>query len=212
MYSRDVGEKTIICGYVRRIIPGGFGFEPIGELKTFYGNEVTGIASKEHLDEIERLYLENKDGLVRIACVGVSRNSMLVRLDSISRVERATGLPDATTQLEDLRNLKDGWYEGDGFAPSGEGLDWLDDALFREYDCRLPSPRIYPMFDGDVQLEWMIGRNDASLEVILSERRGYWHNLNLTTDEDEERLLNLNDREEWRWLNARLRRMVESAE
>ena len=58
----------------------------------------------------------------------------------------------------------------------------------------------------------MIGRNDASLEVDFSECRGYWHNLNLTTDEDEERSLNLDDRNEWGWLNARLISLMESAE
>ena len=120
--------------------------------------------------------------------------------------------PSVTSQLDELRTMKDGWYEGEGLAPSHEGLDWLNSVFPREYDRNLPSPRIYPTFDGYVQLEWMVGRNDASLEVDLSKRLGYWHNLNLETDIDEERLLDLEDSDEWGWLNARLWRLTEISE
>lgn len=117
-----------------------------------------------------------------------------------------------TAQLGDLRNLKDGWHDGDGFAPSHKGLDWLEARLSNEYLNLLPLPRIYPTFEGGVQLEWSIGSNDASLEVNLSDRSGYWHNLNLRTGKDEERLLNLEGSEEWDRLSAMLQRLTESAE
>ena len=128
---------------------------------------------------------------------------------TIAYLER-TG-KDVTTQLDYLRTLKDGWYDGDGLAPSHEGLDWLKSKL-NEYPKRLPLPLIYPTLEGGVQLEWSIGPNDTSLEVNLSDRSGYWHNLNLRTAKDEERLLNLDDREEWDWLNAKLQRLLENAE
>ncbi len=119
---------------------------------------------------------------------------------------------DVTAQLDDLRNLKDGWLDGDGLAPGHEGLDWLDAMLSNEYPNHLPLPRIYPTFEGGVQLEWSIGPNDASLEINLSDRSGYWHNLNLRTGKDEERLLNLEDGGEWNWLNSELQRLTGSAE
>ena len=118
---------------------------------------------------------------------------------------------DVTAQMDDLRNLKDGWYDGDGSAPSHEGLDWLEARLSSEYLNLLPLPRIYPTFEGGVQLEWSIGPNDTSLEVNLSSRSGYWHNLNLRTGKDEERLMNLEGSGEWDWLSARLQRLTESA-
>ena len=59
----------------------------------------------------------------------------------------------------------------------------------------------------------MVNRaNDASLEVNLSDRSGYWHNLNLRTGKDEERLLNLEGSKEWDWLSSRLQRLTESAD
>ena len=125
----------------------------------------------------------------------------------IQRTER-----DVTAQLDDLRNLKDGWYDGDGLAPSHEGLDWLEARLSNEYLNLLPLPRIYPTVEGGVQLEWSIGSNDTSLEVNLSDHSGYWHNLNLRIAKDEERYLSLEDRGEWNWLNAELQRLVESEE
>ncbi len=117
-----------------------------------------------------------------------------------------------TAQLDDLRNLKDGWLDGDGLAPSHEGLNWLQAKFSDQYLDHLPLPRIYPTFEGGVQLEWSISPNDASLEINLSDRSGYWHNLNLRTDKDEERLLNLEDGGEWDWLSARLQFLTESAE
>lgn len=119
---------------------------------------------------------------------------------------------DVTAQLDALRNLKDGWYDGDGLALSNKGLDWLGAKFSDQYPDYLPLPRIYPTFEGGVRLEWSIGPNDASLEVNLSDRSGYWHNLNLQTDKDEERLLNLGDSGEWNWLNSKLRLFMESAE
>ena len=32
---------------------------------------------------------------------------------------------DISSQIDDLRLLKDGWLEGQGKGPSQEGLDWL---------------------------------------------------------------------------------------
>lgn len=119
---------------------------------------------------------------------------------------------DVTAQMDDLRNLKDGWRDGDGLAPSHKGLDWLEAKLSNEYPDHLPLPRIYPTFEGSVQLEWSIGPNDASLEVNLSDRSGYWHNLNLQTGKDEERLMDLDNSGAWDWLNAKLQRLVESEE
>ncbi len=119
---------------------------------------------------------------------------------------------DVISQLDDLRNLKDGCYDGDGLAPSHEGLGWLEAKLSNEYLNLLPLPRIYPTFEGGVQFEWSIGPNDTSLEVNLSDRSGYWHNLNLRTGKDEERVLNLGDSGEWDWLTAKLQRLTESVE
>ena len=75
---------------------------------------------------------------------------------------------------------------------------------------RLPRPYICPAPEGGVQAEWPIGHNEASLEVNLEDRSGYRHNLNMRTDEDEERELDLRDSGEWAWFNARLRRLAES--
>ena len=167
--------------------------------KTRYAARILVRHAKNWKDSRFRIRRTAKKGVNATAQLPDERGD---RIDSLN----------VSAQLDDLRNMKDGWYEGDGFAPSHEGLDWLDAAFPREYDHRLPLPRIYPTFDGGAQLEWMIGQNDASLEVDFSERSGYWHNLNLDTDKDEERLLNLGDSGEWGWLNARLRRLMESAE
>ena len=115
--ERDIIEKTIVCGRILCLTPIGFDVQPIGGPKPLY-QVVKASANNEDRNEVKRLYREDKRGLVRIACVGLFRNDRLVSLRSISRIDRAFPLYEVTAQIDDLRNLKDGWYEGDGFAPS----------------------------------------------------------------------------------------------
>jgi len=51
-------------------------------------------------------------------------------------------------------------------------------------------PYFYPSDDG-VRLEWDLNNTDASLEIDLDTKQAYWHELNLKTDEDYDKVLNL---------------------
>ena len=128
---------------------------------------------------------------------------------------------DVPAQLDELRKLKDGWADGIqhpsdwgsgyGKAPSHEGLDWIGDALEREYPDDLPFPRIYPTPEGGVQMEWTLGRFEAEIEVNLEDRVGEWLWIEVTSEEDGEAILNLDDSDSWAWLASKIRRLEESA-
>ena len=114
---------------------------------------------------------------------------------------------DLTVQLDSMRNLKDGWLEGGGVAPSASGLDWLAGALARHYPEGSPRPYLYPTEDGGVQAEWSFTCWCGSLEIDLNSRCGNWFALNLETDSAEERQLRCDEPADWQWLVRRIHDM-----
>ena len=109
------------------------------------------------------------------------------------------------TRLSGLRNLEDGWLDGYGLAPSPDGVDWLIDQFESLYDVALLTPYTYPTPEGGVQCEWRFDPQDITLEVNLESRTAEWHRLNLLTEHEETRSLNLNARNDWQWLCKAIR-------
>lgn len=98
---------------------------------------------------------------------------------------------DISAQIYDLRQLKDGWLEGQGKAPSKEGLDWLSQAFDKHYSGDLPLPYLYPTEPGGVQAEWSLGRNEITLEIDLAGHSGYFHALQMEDNTEETLCLDL---------------------
>lgn len=115
---------------------------------------------------------------------------------------------DVPARLEELKALRDGWLNGRGIAPVPAGLDWLAVEIKTRYPEELPLPYVYPVAEGGVRLEWSITPHEISLEIDLGQKSGEWHTLNLDTDVDESRALNLDDEAAWDWMICRLSEMV----
>ena len=112
---------------------------------------------------------------------------------------------DISARLRELRLLKDGWLDGQGVAPSEEGLDWLSQAFDQHYPEDLPLPCLYPTEEGGVEAEWQFGSRGDSLEIELSSYSGEWHALDMEANTVSERTLNLDDAEDWKWLVEQIR-------
>ena len=96
------------------------------QLQSAYKVEVPAPIPDRHLDTILEAFKSGADG-ARVTVRGTGRRDRRHRVlcfDSVDEVVLHEPL-DVTSQLDDLRRMKDGWYDGDGFAPSYEGLDWL---------------------------------------------------------------------------------------
>ena len=111
-------------------------------------------------------------------------------------------------QFDDLSHLRDGWLDGDGKAPSSDGLEWLHHAFECNYPHEIPLPHIYPTENGGVQAEWSLGPNEVTFDVNLETHLGDWHLLNVETDEISERTLNCDDDGDWKWLVDRIKGMA----
>ncbi|WP_041707266.1 hypothetical protein [Alicyclobacillus acidocaldarius] len=84
----------------------------------------------------------------------------------------ATLKPELQAQLDKLLRLRNGWLDGDGRAPNKQRLKRLFQVLDTMYLTVPPLPYVYPTPDGNVQLEWTIGRSEWSMEVDLNTYRG----------------------------------------
>ncbi len=116
---------------------------------------------------------------------------------------------DIPARLDEFRDMKDGWLEGEGVAPSLEGLDWLAAGFDRHFPDDLPLPYLYPTPEGGVQAEWSLSENEISLEVDLVTHHGAWHRLKINNQADDVQELNLDDDNGWAWIVAEIRNMVE---
>src|SRR3990167_8802911 len=114
---------------------------------------------------------------------------------------------DISARLDELRQLKDGWFEGKGLAPKQDGLDWLTDVFEKYYPDDLSLPYIYPTAEGNIQAEWSIKPNEASLEIDLKSHKGEWHCLNLDSNAEDTDTLNLEQEQNWELLIDKLRKL-----
>ena len=117
---------------------------------------------------------------------------------------------DVSARLEEFKGMKDGWFEGEGVAPSPDGLDWLASEFEQQYVGDAPPPYLYPTIDGGVRAEWSLGANAIVLEIDLRERSADWLWFDRNSDASQERRLNLDDDAEWAWLANEVRSKAET--
>ena len=123
-------------------------------------------------------------------------------------------------RLQGFRDLQDGW--ADGMQPASEwgqgfgkaldsaGLDWLIREFSSRYNITSPKPYLYPTPEGGVQVEWSLGSYEVSLTIDLLSHMAKWHWLDIDTDEDGAKHLNLDEGQSWTWLQEELSRLEAS--
>lgn len=127
-----------------------------------------------------------------------------------SRTEPAAILDplDTRVRIEALKLLEKGWLDGQGVAPPHDGLDWLADAFDSLYPDESPLPYLFPTPEGRLLAEWSIAPWAVSLEIDLVAKSGQWHSLNLDTDVEETRDLDLTIPTDWEWIVEQLHNRV----
>ena len=165
------------------------------------GAKVDGPVVSQHFETFNEAHYGYEKG-VKVLLEGVGKYNRADKLQYIESVEHVTLLDplDLPSQLQELKQLRDGWYDGKGYAPSAEGLDWLAKVVNERYPDNLALPYVYPVAEGGVRLEWTLLPNEISLEINLQDHLGEWHQLNLETDVDEARSLNLDRDSDWDWI------------
>lgn len=109
---------------------------------------------------------------------------------------------DIAARLAEFKRLKVGWLDGKGVPPPHAGLDWLAGAFITS---DVPLPYLFPTPEGRVLAEWSLPPWAPSVEIDLVGKSGDWHAVNLDTDVEEARTLDLTNPNDWEWLAERVR-------
>lgn len=180
------------------------------ELQLINGHKVSCPIPDPHIDTILKAFNGYRQN-TRVLLQGIGKYDRQNRLVGVELVEHISLLDplDIPARLDEFRDMKDGWLEGEGAAPSLEGLDWLAAGFDRHFPDDLPLPYLYPTPEGGVQAEWSLSENEISLEVDLVTHHGAWHRLKMNNQADDVQELNLDDDNGWAWIVAEIRKMVE---
>ena len=176
------------------------------ELRSLKQQRITGSFGEKYLQDIISAFNEYKDGgKVLIHGSGEHKpEQQIATLDTIYDITELNPL-DVPFQLGNLRNMQNGWLDGDGIAPLKEGLDWLADQFDANFPNNLLLPHVFPTLEGGVEMEWSHGRNAIFLEIDLVSHKGDWLWFKRDSDESYEKELDLNDFDSWKWLVDEIR-------
>jgi len=205
---QELTEDTTIRG----IVPEADQEKMTFDVQLIDGRRIPATVGAQHLDTIIDAFNGYRCGS-RVFLQGIGRFNRNERLLSFDSIEHASILDplDIPARLDELRTLKDGWLEGQGCAPSQEGLDWLSQAFGQHYPDELPLPHLYPTAEGGIRAEWSIGQNEITLEIDVGAHSGQWHRLDIDSDADETKTLKLDKPKDWKWLVDQVRQLTGDA-
>lgn len=171
----------------------------------YQGKTIKADIQPEHRAQIWKAF-ENYENNQKVQISGTGKFdksdnlTSIVSLDHISLVDSL----DVSTRLEEISGLQDGWLDGEGMAPSADGLVWLRDSLNNNLDPALPLPYLFPTADGGILAEWKNADYDISLEFDLEKRTSYIYVLALNSGAITEDFIELPTDDSWSKINQRL--------
>ena len=173
------------------------------------GTKLKAPLTDEHFGAVMEAFNNYKKG-ARVRMYAGGRFDRSNRLQGIEAVEHIFMLDplDVAARVEELGSLKDGWLDGKGVAPTREGLRWFLAAFDRHFPDDTLLPYLYPTAEGGIRMEWTARPHELSVEIDLRKRAGDWHLLNLDSDAEESRTLDLGAQQDWDWLGGEVRRLV----
>ena len=152
---------------------------------------------------------------------GATRVDVLSKVPDIDDISNKTLIEDAApfkieetrlvskslweliVRLNELRSLEDGWLDGEGEAPPQAGIEWLESFFIANFD-NVNLPYLYPTEAGGIQAEWTLGNRELVLDVDLNNKKGYWHEMDMATMEDDDKILTLDSIDDVGWIIGRI--------
>jgi hypothetical protein len=201
----ELTEEAIERGSIPEVDQSEMSFE----LQLIDGRKVKAPTTTQLLETtLEAFNLYRSGARVLVQGIGrFNRSGKLIGFDSVEHINLLDPL-DVPARLDELRLLKNGWYDGSGRAPSSAGIDWLSAKFLQLYPEDIRLPFAYPTPEGDIRLEWSLGPHDVTLDVDLATHKARLHALNLDSDEEVEDELDLDAPPEWARLIEHIQRFT----
>lgn len=196
--DKVVSKDIEICGYIPEFNQENNTFRLQSRdgknFKTSVSSELLGIAL-----EIFNGYRRGLEAQFR--GVGtIESDGTIIDIEKINHLLVINNPSNINHQFERIRKLRDGWLDGEGKAPSCDGVDWIESILRRYIPINFPPIYLFPTDTGGILIEWSVASSEASIEVNLESRTGIWHELDVQSDEDFERTLHLDRAKDWQQL------------
>ncbi|MCF7853528.1 MAG: hypothetical protein K9N51_01925 [Candidatus Pacebacteria bacterium] len=215
--TRESRRKLVLASRVREFtdeiivrgsIPEADKADMTFELDIINGPKIVGPIPDQHMDVIVEAFVGYQEGK-RVMVQGVGRYSRQNRLTGIDSIEHITVLDplDVPARLDEFRPLRRGWLDGVGIPPPQEGLDWLTMQFTASYPEDAALPYAYPTEDGGILMEWSLGGVEASLDIDLVKRTGFWHLFDTVTDQTDAREFDLEDPAAWAEIGKMIREL-----
>lgn len=200
--------KVVLRGLVHKVDQKNMTFG----LQQIYGPMVTGKMSDLHYDTIMSAFKGYRSNTM-IKISGTAQNvqgERITNIEPITQVHLLNRL-DVSAQLDEMRNMKNGWLDGEGIAPDHKGLDWLSRIFEQHYPDNTTLPYTCPTPEGGIDMEWSAGKREISLEIDLAKRNGEWSWYDVDTRHSDEKVLDLEKSSSWKWIADQIRSMEEAS-
>lgn len=203
--AKHYTEETSVYGLVHEFDQRAKTFQltlPTGEI-------LKGIpADSQHYDSILEAHKEFRNQQ-RVRVTGVGRFDVFDKLLEIGSVEYVVPLDplDVVVRIEELKLLKRGWLDGKGEPIDSQKLDWVVEAFQNYYADDAKLPYLFATPEGHLLAEWSLGENSVSLDMDLGTRIADWHILNLTSNDEETKQLDLRKSDSWELISNAVKEM-----
>ena len=126
-----------------------------------------------------RSVIANVDPIARLT--GVGEFDVGDRLRKVISVHALTlvsddGDIDLDARLEELSTLRDGWFDGEGTAPTRATIDHAASSIRSlTAEGNVPTPYLYPTPEGDIRAEWPLADGEITATFDATGERVYLH-------------------------------------
>jgi len=113
-------------------------------------------------------------------------------------------------KLNDFKEIKAGWCNGDGSSFDEKEINWLSKKMHEFYPSTLKQPCYCPTPEGNIVIEWEFADECITLEINLLTHSGYWNQVSYMTSECSENDLDLEISDDWIWLVQQIKNKSEA--
>lgn len=160
-------------------------FEKFGD-RLFYTTKLPK-AFEEEFRDAHHFY---KDRDVRFFCLATfSPDGSVNRIDKLQHaiIQTRDGIkmiPDSNSKLTEIKELGEGWADGDGRAYTATEIAQTEALLSAILVTpNVPSPYIYPDPDGLISFQWDLGHWNISCDLLFRDNQIKIHAMNMDTNE-----------------------------